>query len=69
MKKTPVFVYLTVALLSAVINTILTILDYGISASPDVLITLAMPYVAIAAYALLGQFFLNRLTDLFATEA
>lgn len=69
MKKIPVFVYLTVALLSAVINTILTILDYGISASPGVLITLAMPYVAIAAYALLGQFFLNRLTDLFATEA
>ncbi len=68
MKKLPVFVYLAMALLSAIVNTILTILDYGISSSLNVLITLFMPYLAIAAYALLGYFFLCRLTDFFEAE-
>lgn len=68
MKRLPVFIYLAVALFSAIVNTILTILDIGISGNLNVLINLFMPYLAIAAYALLGYFFLCRLTDFFAGE-
>lgn len=69
MKKIPVIAYLVVALLFALLNTILTIADYGISVSPTVILTLVTPYIEIAAFAVLGSLFLTRLVELFEAEA
>lgn len=68
MKRIPVVVYLCVSLLFALVNTVMTVAEYGIALSPTVLLTLITPYVEIAAFSILGSLFLSRLVDLFARE-
>ena len=65
MKKIPVVVYLAVAVIFAVIETILTINDLGIAASMNVLTTLLMPYIEIALFTLLGSYLLTYLVEWF----
>ena len=65
MLRLPAFVYLGVSLVSAVVNTVLTVIDYGISADPSVIISLILPYVEIAAVTLLGYYYLPFAVGLF----
>ncbi len=61
----PVLVYLAVSLLFAIIDTVLTIISYGISASLIVIVTLVTPYIEIVLYSLLGYFTVKYVTPLF----
>lgn len=56
MKKLPVLVYLAVSVASAVINTVISIVDHGIAFEFSVIFTLLLPYIEIALFTLVGHY-------------
>lgn len=65
MKKLPVVVYLTVALVFAVIETVFTVSELGFSLTFQVVLTILMPYIEIALFSLLGYYLLSYIVDCF----
>ena len=65
MKKIPVVVYLVVAVLFAVVESVYTIIDLGFSLRFQVVVTILMPYIEIALFSLLGYYLHTYLVDCF----
>lgn len=65
MKKIPVVIYLSVAVVFAAIETVFTIVDLGFSFSFQVLTTTLLPYFEIALFSLLGYYLLSYIVDCF----
>lgn len=60
MKKIPILVYLAISVGFAIINTVMTVIDLGISLSFSVIFSLLLPYIEIAVLTLVGQYIVDE---------
>ncbi|MBQ7364279.1 MAG: hypothetical protein IJW46_01630 [Clostridia bacterium] len=65
MKKLPVIVYLAISTGFALINTVMTVIDIGISADFSVIFSLLLPYLEIALFTLVGYYIVSQTVSYF----
>ncbi len=63
--KIPIFVYLAVSVVFAVINTVMTIVDIGFALTFPVVFTLLLPYVEIGVLTVIGQYVIGEIVARF----
>ncbi len=65
MAKLPLLTYLALSVGSALINTVMSIIDIGIALDATVIFTLLLPYIEIAVYTVIGHFVMQEVIKLF----